>query len=1633
MSKSYRIRTQVGVDKAVNVLLEQDFESLEILSLKILQNQIYTRQCSDYGVVVGRVSANNGFGLPNVKVSIFVPLSDEDELNPIISELYPYKTLNDLNDDGYRYNLLPYEVSHGGHTPTGTFPSREDVLVNQGLIEVFDKYYKYTAKTNDSGDFMIFGVPIGPHTLHIDVDLSDIGEFSLSPQDLIRLNLATEGQVDGTKFRSSTNLGELPQIKQANRTVEVVPLWGQPEICYLGITRVDFDLSQEFGIKIEPAAIFMGSIFSNVDDKIIKRNCKADRKLGNMCSMITGPGQILSIRQTIALDNLSRPVLETFPLENGGNCIDDNGTWLVDLPMNLDYVYTSESGERLISTDPSIGIPTKARYRFKVKWQQPPTLTGKILRASYLVPNIKEWGWEETDEDPTVTDVTGFGDIVFGTCKKPEESFITSEPYTIVKASYAFSLDWEEYGAGPDKDIMINEAIRCDDRFFEFIHSKVYTVSSLITEFRAAPDNDFRYLAIKDILNSECESTTNTFPANDGQKNNDIIYLLFGLLLNILIPVMFIVIILAHIISLVVCILAYVIGALKLVVCGLADAFCWLANDAEIPVINVRPFGFLRPFCNLFNTICEPLEDAYDKMMEFCGGFGINLPVMVYPDCDFCPCEDPNGEVKPADLGSLGFPGLEQSLQNAGGTNLLTDFHSPSRWECNRVPQTFEVANGPVGGITVPCPTSGEDISVYLGSLQAGQPAVSAPFFHAPRLQTIISNDGDPAIGLGSPIDTLNTGNVDEWTIFTTSIPFFERANLFNTKAKYFNGGISNPGGGVNRIQVKFASDNPLNVDTHLDNVIILFVKKSQIDEFESGNIFTPVQKNFSQDPNLQIPGAVTFNQFGNTAVTGTTIGTEVFDPVTGDMIYITRDITVNYANPAGGNSSANYTISATTGLLENGDDVYRFPSDIEYFQSITGMTVADFKALSASGGNGIRGRIIDSYMDIVHDVYDDGSNNPLLAIPVGGNTDYLNTTSLFYDPDTTNGGFSMGPVIGGNAGGTALRWDCLKDANETGIVFLVRGVDPYSSRQTCTYDLSNLFGYALGTAGLTIEGQFKLNIPIQGGFRNVRHGSPSTITNSSPDSYSSTHLFYPSYSFSPDSSMYQSYTTTATSYYLKGDLSDNLFSTATNTSGPSLRISSSNWYGLTFAHRWTSGVYNNATSIDVNGRYLIGCKSAIPNASSSYDYNSDSNGRNRGYFLNEIIEGAGVMWGNFSSYQPSHSFNGFFWTTECQSQPSAVDSRYYSYSYHSYLSNPNDYTVTMSDSQRIVMRGDRLPTGSAEQINANYSYALHASQTFTIFPVDDDGYVQSSGPGSGGASEVDVSGNPTLSGAGNSFTCEGLVPLSCYTTDANGFTILKPADDPCYTNASGELHVRGGCYRLVQIPIVSLIKDFQLLAEWSARTKLGFAACRNVYGLIFTNYWVNGTLFMFPIKNKVRFTGPNDEPSNSPYLCICPDVMFVDTTTNNAYYRSAPYRYNVPGVSNGFIGRDAPVNWGGSEIEKPNYRNLMFPTTVMDLGPRTKYTTELVLSDEYLGYVMDRMSTTSYQDTADLLNQFIMSRLLSQTLIGLIVSQLVPGLSVAADPVRRMFSRGFNKVDGDYAQMVAINSQLGVFPYDVD
>ena len=201
MGTNHRIRTELGINKTINFEIEQDFDFLEILSLKIQQEDIYTKSCSQYGVVVGRITANNGYGIPNAKVSVFIPIEAIDESNPVITSIYPYKRPDDKNEDGYRYNLLPYEKSYTNHTPTGTFPSITDVLTNNTAIEIFDKYYKFVVKTNESGDYMIMGVPLGIQTVFLDLDLSDIGEFSLTPQDLIRMGRATEAQASGPTFQ----------------------------------------------------------------------------------------------------------------------------------------------------------------------------------------------------------------------------------------------------------------------------------------------------------------------------------------------------------------------------------------------------------------------------------------------------------------------------------------------------------------------------------------------------------------------------------------------------------------------------------------------------------------------------------------------------------------------------------------------------------------------------------------------------------------------------------------------------------------------------------------------------------------------------------------------------------------------------------------------------------------------------------------------------------------------------------------------------------------------------------------------------------------------------------------------------------------------------------------------------------------------------------------------------------------------------------------------------------------------------------------------------------------------------------------------------------------------------------------
>ena len=407
-NKTIRLRTTPGESQNIQFKIEQEFDTLDILSLKITQDEVYRNFCSDYGVVVGRVIANDGFGVENAKISVFIPVSNEDQDNPVISSIYPYTTVSDSDVQGVRYNLLPkqgkkythYEtfpigidpngdiynyqqpfkgswvssswtletinsdgtsvysrealLTYGPDVPTGTFPSKQEFLDNDILLDVYEKYYKLTTKTNGSGDYMIFGVPVGNQTIHMDVDLSDSGQISLTVEDFIDAGYPQQlFDVTDNKFLSSTNLDSLPQIESRNISVEVVPFWGDLDQCEIGITRLDFNLNK----TVTPSAILIFHAFTNADDSLAinKGNCNIDSGYENEFTAI---GNMKKIGVKVVTNSIGGEFKKTESF--------DGGNVFVTLPMYEEKYVTDEFGNYILSPDQNKGIPTSGRYDFNI-------------------------------------------------------------------------------------------------------------------------------------------------------------------------------------------------------------------------------------------------------------------------------------------------------------------------------------------------------------------------------------------------------------------------------------------------------------------------------------------------------------------------------------------------------------------------------------------------------------------------------------------------------------------------------------------------------------------------------------------------------------------------------------------------------------------------------------------------------------------------------------------------------------------------------------------------------------------------------------------------------------------------------------------------------------------------------------------------------------------------------------------------------------------------------------------------------------------------------------------------------------------------------------------------------------------
>jgi hypothetical protein len=276
--------------------------------------------------------------------------------------------------------------------------------------------------------------------------LSDISCFSFRPDDFIRKGAGVDDFKSSYEFKSSSDIDDLPQIVSFDKSFTVYPFWGNQDLCELGISRVDFDLSSK-GIKIEPTAYFIGSVYTDSGDVAVGKGCGPSNRMGEKCSLVTGGATVEAIRFKNAMDDKNRPILEEFNLKED---VDEDGSFVMNLPMNMEYLYTNEFGENEITNDPNKGVPTSACYRFRITMKNTESNGGRSM-GSYLVPNIREYSNEDQD------------------------------------LSYNFSLNWEDYPTGATTNDVIFSNVQGSfypkDYFFRLTYNKVYTLSSFMGSY----------------------------------------------------------------------------------------------------------------------------------------------------------------------------------------------------------------------------------------------------------------------------------------------------------------------------------------------------------------------------------------------------------------------------------------------------------------------------------------------------------------------------------------------------------------------------------------------------------------------------------------------------------------------------------------------------------------------------------------------------------------------------------------------------------------------------------------------------------------------------------------------------------------------------------------------------------------------------------------------------------------------------------------------------------------------------------------------------------------------------------------------------------------------------------------------
>ena len=673
-------------------------------------------------------------------------------------------------------------------------------------------------------------------------------------------------------------------------------------------------------IDIQPTSVFIGSIFSTIDKYRIAapRNrinspplmtsagCKPKDNLGNLCELTPGVGQILAVRQTIFQDSLGRPILEEYRLENSGNVIDENGAWMIEVPMNMDYVTTAEDGTRIFSNDPKVGIPTKGRYRFKVKWDQSPSQTEQIKRPYFLIPNVREYGWSTSVLDPIY---------------QPNNPVSSKD----LQSSYYFGLDWSGYTDAFFTSVSnekLQNALNCEDTFYEFSYNKVYTVSLLLDQYKRGT-NRGRFIGIKEIDNNDCASTVNKFPVNEGFKNFDTQFFLFSILLQTFQLIFPPLLISYHLVASIRQLLKIITGVLGGVLIVLAIILYIVSGYLYATIVlALGAAGVTSSATTLLLAGIALIGTSLTLGIIKFKSFGLSM--ITYPECISCACgsdgtDEDSSQVGAGLLTPVSSSAFYMEKLVSDGNNLPTDI---------KFGDDGQYSDANVGSASIA-------ISSTLGTNTTNANNLT-------EFKTTLSDF------VRLPDDTTSFGVPKKMFTYSNELPLGARINLFNTRKKYFDG--------LNKISVSFDSNsNPFT--KHFDNTLSVLA----ITKFEPGTLLTFVSYNKSNDLNFFKPFVPSQNGFNfqesfddRVGISGTTKL-----PTGGSMV-------VNYATTQTSSTSRTYVLSSgSTGTT------YSYPMDIEYYQVVTALTVTEYANLVANNTdpNTLSNLILNAEMDVKYDI----------------------------------------------------------------------------------------------------------------------------------------------------------------------------------------------------------------------------------------------------------------------------------------------------------------------------------------------------------------------------------------------------------------------------------------------------------------------------------------------------------------------------------------------------------------------------------------------------------------------------------------------------------------------------------------